>query len=102
MARKKRSTTTYLVMVHDDGSPTEVLLPDGRLALLVPPHDFYPCTTAFTTTGVIRRLRGGAVEFVSDGEESPDAVRENLIFDGENPRTVRAMKLETQLMVSFD
>ena len=46
MARKKKTentTTTYLVMVHSDGRPAEVLLPDGRMALLIPEHEIYLC-----------------------------------------------------------
>jgi hypothetical protein len=30
------ATQAYMVLVHDDGRPTEVILPDGRAGLLFP------------------------------------------------------------------
>ena len=30
------ATQAYMVLVHDDGRPTEVILPDGRIGFLVP------------------------------------------------------------------
>ena len=105
MARKKKTettTTTYLVMVHSDGRPTEVLLPDGRMALLVPESDLFPCTRAQVFTGVVHRPRSGVVEILSDEDESIEDIRESLIFDGDDPRRVRAMKIEKHPLVSFD
>ena len=105
MARKKKTesiTTTYLVMVHSDGRPAEVLLPDGRMALLIPEHDLFPCTRAQVFTGVVHRPRTGNVEILSDEDESIEDIREAMIFDGDaDPRKVKAMKIEKQPLVSF-
>ena len=104
MARKKKQenvTTTYLVMVHSDGSPTQVLLPDGRMAILVPQNDLYACTDASTFTGVVRKLRGRTFEIMSDEDESIEDIREGLIFDGYDPKKVKAMKLEKCPLISF-
>ena len=97
MARKKKpnETTTYLVMVHSDGRPTQVLLPDGRMAILVPQNDLYACT------GVVRKLRGMTFEIMSDEDESIEDIREGLIFDGHDPKEVKAMKLEKCPLISF-
>jgi hypothetical protein len=102
MARKKvREAKAYLVMVYEDGSPTEVILPDGRMALLVPHDDLYFCDAARTFTGVVRKLKAGKVEILSDEEESIEDLKEGMIFDGEDPKAVRSMKLEHHLMISF-
>jgi len=104
MARKKKQenvTTTYLVMVHSDGTPTQVLLPDGRMAILIPETDLYPCTGAKAFTGVVRKLRGGKFEIMSDEDESIEDIKEGMIFDGHDPKAVRAMKLEKHPMISF-
>jgi hypothetical protein len=101
VARKKKEAKAYLVMVYEDGSPTQVILPDGRMALLIPHDDMYFCDKASVFTGVVRKLRAGKVELVSDEEESIDDLKEGMIFDGEDPRAVRSMKLEHQLMISF-
>lgn len=104
MARKKKTenaTTTYLVMFHSDGSPAQVLLPDGRMALLLPEHEAYACTRARIFTGVIQRHRNGAVEIISDEDESIESLRDEMISDGVDPRTVKAMKLEHHPLVSF-
>lgn len=104
MPRKKKqpnTTTMYLVMVHSDGSPTQVLLPDGRMAILIPETDLYPYTEAKTFTGVVRKLRGGKLEIMSDEDESIEDIREGMIFDGHDPKEVRAMKLEKHPMISF-
>jgi hypothetical protein len=105
MAKKKSdsvTTTTYLVMVHSDGRPTEVLLPDGRLALLVPEADLYPCTRAQVITGVVHRPKTGNIEILSDELESIEDIREAMIFDGDaDPRKVRAMKIEHHPLISF-
>lgn len=104
MARKKKTestTTTYLVMVHSDGRPADVLLPDGRMALLIPEHETYLCTRASLFNGVIQRHRSGVVEILSDEDESIEDIRESLIFDGDDPRKVKAMKIEKHPMVSF-
>ena len=104
MPRKKKqpnTTTMYLVMVHSDGSPTQVLLPDGRMAILIPETDLYPYTEAKTFTGVVRKLRGGKLEIMSDEDESIEDIKEGMIFDGHDPKEVRAMKLEHHPFVSF-
>ena len=33
------ASQAYMVIVHDDGRPTEVILPDGRIGLLYPRAD---------------------------------------------------------------
>ena len=104
MPRKKKqpnTTTMYLVMVHSDGSPTQVLLPDGRMAILIPENDLYPYTEAKTFTGVVRKLRGGKLEIMSDEDESIEDIKEGMIFDGHDPKEVRAMKLEKCPLISF-
>lgn len=105
MARKKKTentTTTYLVMVHSDGRPAEVLLPDGRMALLIPEHEIGLCTRALVFTGVVHRPRTGNIEILSDEDESIEDLREAMIFDGDaDPRKVKAMKIEKHPLVSF-
>ena len=104
MARKKKTesiTTTYLVMVHSDGRPADVLLPDGRMAFLIPAHEIYLCNKAALVTGVVQRHRSGVVEILSDEDESIEDIRESLIFDGDDPRKVKAMKIEKHPLVSF-
>jgi hypothetical protein len=103
MAKKKKpnETTTYLVMVHSDGRPTQVILPDGRMAILIQQHDLYPCNEVSTFTGVVRKLRGGKFEIMSDEDESIEDIKEGMIFDGHDPKAVRAMKLEKHPLVSF-
>lgn len=102
MARKKsREAKAYLVMVYDDGSPSEVILPDGRMAYLVERDNLYFCDGAKTFTGVVRKLRAGKVELISDEEESIEGMKEGMISEGEDPRSVKSMKLEHHLMVSF-
>ena len=103
MAKKKKpnETTTYLVMVHSDGRPTQVILPDGRMTILIQQHDLYPCTEVSTFTGVVSRKKGGKFEIYGDGGESIEDIKESLIFDGHDPRTVRALKLEHHPLVSF-
>lgn len=100
MARKKRNTTTYLVMVHDDGSPAEVLLPDGRMALLLPSTESWLCTTAFITNGVIRRRRG-KIMIECDSDSDIEAVREEIRID-EGPAAAARARLEACPMVCFD
>ena len=104
MARKKKTesiTTTYLVMVHSDGRPAEVLLPDGRMALLVPESDLYPCTRAQVFQGVVHRRKNDFITVYGEDGESIEDIKEGLIFDGHDPKSVRAMKLEHHPMVSF-
>ena len=104
MGKKKKQEnviTTYLVMVHSDGTPTQVLLPDGRMALLIPEHEVCLCTKAKPFTGVVRKLRGGKFEIMSDDDESIEDIKEGMIFDGHDPKVVRAMKLEKHPMISF-
>lgn len=103
MGKKKQENTTamYIVMVHSDGSPTQVLLPDGRMAILIPQNDLYPCTEASTFTGVVRKLRGGKFEIMSDEDENIEDIREGLIFDGYDPKEAKAMKLEKCPLISF-
>ena len=103
MAKKKKpnETTTYLVMVHSDGRPTQVILPDGRMAILIQQHDLYPCTEVSTFKGVVSRKKSGKVEIYSEDGESVEDVKEGLIIDGYDPRTVRALKLEHLPLVSF-
>jgi hypothetical protein len=102
MAKKKpNETTTYLVVVHSDGRPTQVILPDGRMALLVPHDDMYFCDKASVFTGVVRRGRGRKIDLISDEAEQLDDIRESMIFDGASPKDVKSMKLEHQLMISF-
>lgn len=104
MPRKKKTenvTTTYMVMVHSDGSPTQVILPDGRMAILLPERDLYPCNEARTFTGIVRKLRDGKLEVVSDEDESIEDLKEGMVFDGHDPKEVRAMKLERHPMISF-
>ena len=105
MPRKKKPenvTVSYLVMVHSDGRPTEVILPDGRMAILVPHSDLYPCTTASVFTGVVHRLRSGTFELMSDEDESIEDIKEGMIFDGHDPKVVKAMKLEKHPLISFE
>lgn len=102
MARKKaKEAKAYLVMVYEDGSPSEVILPDGRMAFLIPHDDMYFCDKVSIFTGVVKRGRAGKVELISDEEEPLDDVREGMIFDGGSPKDVKSMKLEHQLMISF-
>lgn len=105
MGRKKKPenvTVSYLVMVHSDGRPTEVILPDGGMAILIPQNDLYPCTQASTFTGVVRRLRSGLLEIMSDEDESIEDIKEGMIFDGYDPKEVRSMKLEKHTLISFE
>jgi hypothetical protein len=102
MARKKTNeTTTYLVMVHSDGRPTQVILPDGRMAILIQQYDLYPCTEVSTFTGVVSKKKSGKVEIYGEDGESVEDIKEGLIFDGHDPRTVKALKLEHHPLVSF-
>ena len=105
MARKKKAestTITYLVMVHSDGRPSQVVLPDGRMALLVLHDDLSFCDKTDIFTGVVRRLRAGKVDIISDEAEQLDDIRESMLFDGVSPKDVKSMKLEHQLMISFN
>ena len=104
MARKKKqesATTTYLVMVHSDGRPTEVILPDGRMAILLKENDLYPCDRAQVFQGVVHRRKNGFVTVYGEDGESIEDIKEGLIFDGHDPKSVRAMKFEQHPMVSF-
>jgi hypothetical protein len=104
VARKKKAegtTITYLVMVHSDGRPSQVVLPDGRMALLVMHDDMYFCDKTDVFTGVVRRRRAGKVDIISDEAEQLDDIRESMLFDGVSPKDVKSMKLEHQLMISF-
>lgn len=100
MARKKRNTTTYLVMVHDDGSPAEVLLPDGRMALLLPSGDMCAATTAIVTNGVIRRHRN-RITVELDTEPNIEWARDEIRID-EGPAVAARARLEVHPMVCFD
>jgi hypothetical protein len=102
MARKKKAentTTTYLVMFHSDGSPAQVLLPDGRMAILSPEYDLYACTTAAVSDCVLIRRKDGGVD-VWEGS-SIDEVRSTLMIDGFDKRQIDKMKIEKHFMVTF-
>jgi hypothetical protein len=103
MARKKerRVKAVYTVFEYEDRGPMEVILPDGRLALLLPSQDLYPCDAATVMNGCVRRLRGGKIEILDDSSNTLDEARENLKFsydDGD----VHKMALEIRPMVSFN
>jgi hypothetical protein len=99
MARKKRSTTTYLVMVHDDGSPIDVLLPDGRMAILLPDTSLDALRSSDVFVGTVRHRRGGTLEIMSEFGDI-DETRQRII-DEEGGRRGAAARLELRTMISF-
>jgi hypothetical protein len=102
MSRKKKQTketTTFLVMVHSDGSPAQVLLPDGRMAIMSPEYDLYACTRALVSDCVLIRKKDGGVEVWEDA--SIDDVRSTLMIDGFNVREINKMKIEKHPIVKF-
>jgi hypothetical protein len=103
MARKKerKVKAVYTVFEYEDKGPMEVILPDGRLALLIPSQDLYLCESATVMNGCVRRLRGGKIEILDDTSDTLEQARESLKFsydDGE----VNKMALEIRPVVSFN
>ena len=93
MARKKerKIKAVYTVFEYEDKGPMEVILPDGRLAILVATNDLYECTGAGIATGAVRRLRGNKIELLDDDCSSLEELREMMVFDGYDPEEVRKM-----------
>jgi hypothetical protein len=104
MARKKerKVRAVYTVFEYEDGGPMEAILPDGRMALLMLPHDLYECTSASVMIGAIARRRGGKIEIVDDDCSTLEDAREHLEMSGYDPEEVRRMKLELRPLISFD
>lgn len=104
MARKKerKIKAVYTVFEYEDRGPMEVILPDGRLALLVATNDLYECTGAGIATGAVRRLRGNKIELLDDDCSSLEELRETMVWDGYDPEEVRKMKIDLRPIVSFD
>jgi len=104
MARKKerKIRAVYTVFEYEDKGPMEVILPDGRLAILIATNDLYECTGAGITMGAVRRLRGSKIELLDDDCRSMEELRETLLFDGWDPEEVRKMKVDLRPLVSFD
>jgi hypothetical protein len=104
MARKKerKIRAVYTVFEYEDKGPMEVILPDGRLAILVATNDLYECTRAGIATGAVRRLRGNKIELLDDNCSSLDELRETMEYDGYSPEEIRKMKIDLRPIVSFD
>ena len=104
MARKKerKVRAVYTIFEYEDGGPMEAILPDGRLALVVPPHDLYQCTTAKVALGAVVHRRGGKIEIIDDCCKDIEDARDRAAEYGYEPREIRRMKLEIRPMVSFD
>jgi len=79
------ATTAYLVLVHDDGRPTEVVTPDSRLGVLFPRESdigtgvFYGAPEI--NKAVFRRHENGDETFIIGGM-SPEDVREQMLANG--------------------
>lgn len=75
------ATQAYMVLVHDDGRPTEVILPDGRVGLLYPRADdngenmFYGAPEI--SKGVFRKTPDNRESFVLGGV-TPEEARKEL------------------------
>jgi hypothetical protein len=104
MARKKerKIRAVYTVFEYEDKGPMEVILPDGRLAILVASNDLYECTGAGVSTGAVRRLRGNKIELLDDDCSSLEELRETMVWDGYDPEEVRKMKVDLRPIVSFN
>ena len=104
MARKKerKIRAVYTVFEYEDKGPMEVILPDGRLAILIMAHDLYECTGASTSMGAVRQRRGSKIELLDDDCNNLEELRETLLFDGWDPEEVRKMKIDLRPLVSFD
>lgn len=78
------ATKGYMVMTHDDGRPTEVITPDGRIGLLFPRADddgksiFYGHPEV--NKGVFRVHPDGKQDFILGGI-SVDEIRKLLADD---------------------
>jgi len=102
MARKKerKIRAVYTVFEYEDKGPMEVILPDGRLAILIATNDMYECTVADVTMGAVRRMRGSKIELLDDNCSSLEEVRDRLL-DDYTPEEIRKMKIDLQPLVSF-
>jgi hypothetical protein len=75
------ASQAYMVIVHDDGRPTEVILPDGRMGLLFPRADdngenmFYGAPEI--GKGVFRKTPDNRESFVLAGV-TPEEARKEL------------------------
>ena len=104
MARKKKERAVkgvYTVFEYEDGGPMEVILPDGRMAILIDGENLYECTRTTTTTGCVRRLRNGKIELMDDNCNDVEETRTVLREDGVAPDAGRKMVFELRPMVSF-
>jgi hypothetical protein len=103
MARKKerKIRAVYTVFEYEDKGPMEVILPDGRLAILTMTHDMYECTGASISMGAVRRRRGNKIELLDDDCSSLEELRDRLL-DDYTPEEIRKMKIDLQPIVSFD
>ena len=74
------ASQAYMVIVHDDGRPTEVILPDGRIGLLYPRADdngenmFYGAPEI--GKGVFRKFADNSESYVIAGVTPKEARKE--------------------------
>lgn len=101
MAKGKKVRAVYTVFEYEGDHPMEAILPDGRMAVLVLPHDMYPCSGASISNGVFARRRGGKVTFEHDCCETIEEARE-MIAQNYDEGVARRLKLEIRPIVSFD
>jgi len=91
----------YTVFEYEDKGPMEVILPDGRLAILVATYDMYECTRAEIATGAVRQMRGNKIEILDDNCSSLEEVRDRLL-DDYTSEEIRKMKIDLRPILSFD
>ncbi len=81
------ASQSFLVIVHDDGRPTEVMLPDGRLGVLFPrssddsDHIFYGMPVI--GGAVFHRMENGSEDFIFR-DVSLDEARKELLYRKED------------------
>lgn len=102
MAKKKERAVkgVYMVFEYEDGGPLDVILPDGRKAVLVAPDDMYTCDRVHTGLGLVRNYRGGKFELLDDQCDTLEKGKAWLEEDYD-PAEIRKMNLEIRPMVSF-
>ena len=103
MASRKKERAVkgvYMVFEYEDGGPLEVILPDGRKALLIAPDDMYTLDRVFVGHGLVRNYRGGKFELLDDQCDTLEKGRAWLEEDYDLSE-VKKMNLEIRPTVSF-
>ena len=103
MSRKKERKVkgVYTVFEYEDKGPMEVILPDGRMALLIATNDLYECTGADVSIGAVQRLRGNKIELLDDSCSNLEELRASMEYDGYSPEEISKMKIDFRPLVSF-